>query len=310
MHPWIAVVIGVLSLVVGGGPALADSPAVVGPSAGVLSLAAQVVQNHLAGQGVLSATAPLVTDAAVSDNVLAQLAQSSDWRVASQAHAALVWRSDPQAAARVMALQTAPTRGGGERLLGGPAANQGESAVLVQRLVHGGEPTPVRFGLASALGGRADVVPAQWLGVLGSEPEPQVRQALLLGLRRAPVPTAQPALAQALTDPDPAVRSAALIHAVRHPKAAAFANTFLAALADPDPQVRARACQAVGWFQLASGWDPLVQRLGDTHAGVRLRALMALVRLDPGRAAALPQVADLRQDPDSRVSRMAANIKF
>jgi HEAT repeat protein len=78
---------------------------------------------------------------------------------------------------------------------------------------------------------------------------------------------------------------------------------------DAEPSVRSEAARTLGILQIDEATQPLVELLADANAEVRLDALRAVHRIDPEYALALPVLAQLEQDGDARVKRLATKIR-
>lgn len=140
-------------------------------------------------------------------------------------------------------------------------------------------------------------------------PESEARRTLMSAIRRAPADQALPALRSGLVDPAADLREAAALAAGRRRDGATLAPELLAAAtSDPEPRVRVAATRSLGTLRHADAFAPLQTNLAHEAPTVRLSALRALARIDPTRAAALPDLARLQLDPDSRVAGAATKI--
>lgn len=138
--------------------------------------------------------------------------------------------------------------------------------------------------------------------------EATVRSVVTAELWRHDDKIAVKALAKALGDADPRVRTAAATASARHPQGEQLAAALAGALADEAPEVRwvaARSLGAVGGAEDAVKLEPA---LDDAHPKVRRLALRALASLDRDRARALVAAKKLTEDPDPKVARAAENI--
>lgn len=151
--------------------------------------------------------------------------------------------------------------------------------------------------------------PADTLARLAGEPEGPGRKPLVLALRRGPAERVLPVLEQGLASPDPALRSAAALATSRRPDGASLAPTLLSlATADTDTGVRVAATRALANLRHADAFAGLQQNLSHETAVIRLSALRAMARIDPEKAAALPDLARLQLDPDRSVADAATKI--
>jgi len=110
------------------------------------------------------------------------------------------------------------------------------------------------------------------------------------------------ALEKAASDPDAAVRDAALVALARAGRRQGSAP-IAAALSDEDPQVRAKAARALGEIGGPESVGPLRRAAGDPVSSVRAAALESLGELaDP---AALPELTAGASDADELVRSKA-----
>jgi len=151
--------------------------------------------------------------------------------------------------------------------------------------------------------------PASTLARLASEPEGPGRKPFVQALRRAPADRVMPLLRAGLVSSDPALRSAAALATGRRSDGHELAPDLLGlATTDPDTGVRIVATRSLANLRHADAFPGLTQNLSHETATIRLSALRALARIDPDRAAALPDLARLQLDPDARVADSATKI--
>jgi len=151
--------------------------------------------------------------------------------------------------------------------------------------------------------------PAATLARLAREPEGRTRQPLLRALRAGPAAQVVPALRAALTDADPALRAAAATAAGRREDGATLVADILAlALDDPEGSVRLAATRSLAQLRAREAFEPLRANLGHAVPETRLSALRALARIDPTRAAGLPELGRLQLDADARIAGAATKI--
>jgi len=151
--------------------------------------------------------------------------------------------------------------------------------------------------------------PAGTLARLAGEPEGPGRKPLVLALRRGPAERVLPVLESGLASPDPALRSAAALATSRRPDGATLAPTLLTlATTDTDTGVRIAATRALANLRHADAFAGLQKNLSHETAVIRLSALRAMARIDPDKAAALPDLARLQLDPDRSVADAATKI--
>lgn len=200
------------------------------------------------------------------------------------------------------------TRDGRPRF-GSAALDRPEAApILLDRLSR--EPDPrLRAALADAVARTRGPWAAVLVGMLPHEPDADVRIALVSALRRGAAEPALAGLRLALADGDPSVRTVAAETAGRRPDGDALADELLRNLADRDPSVRIAAARCLGALQIGAAFPTLASNLSDESADMRLHVLRALGRIDPQRAAGLPELARLAADPDPRVAAAAADLR-
>jgi HEAT repeat protein len=141
-------------------------------------------------------------------------------------------------------------------------------------------PTPVKLRCGAA----------RCLGILGPQAESAAGQ-----------------LAQAMRDPEPAVRSDAVSALARLGKVAVPHLTL--ALQEKDPHVRQAAAFFLGRMgpEAAPAVPGLALALQDKEAAVRVAATMALQGIGPRAGAAVPALIESLQDPDPSVRSFASS---
>jgi HEAT repeat protein len=211
---------------------------------------------------------------------------------------------------QLMALQPQKTRAGWVRFID-PAINNPEAAaILLERLIDGQDAPEVRAALAEAIGRTRGDYAVAVSELIASETDARVREMLVGTLgRQAPTPAALVGLATGLQDGSAEVRAAAARTIASRTDADELGDALIGLLADSEPSVRSAAAQTVGVLQIAAAKQPLVGLLGDANAEVRLDALRAVHRIDPELALSLPELAQLEQDDDVRVKRLATKIR-
>jgi HEAT repeat protein len=217
---------------------------------------------------------------------------------------------EAQRADTVRTLQPRTTRAGTLRFTGPALRDPAAAAILVERLQGGGESSEVRAALAEALPRTGGVFAAAAVELLRTESDVAVREALADALGRTDDRVAIDGLVHALADADARVRTAAARSLGSHPAGAAAIADLRAALGDKDEGVQLAAIRSIGSLRTA---DPdtdaaLARLLDDARVDVRLNALRALGRIDPAYTRTLPQLTQLRSDPDGRVAQLANEL--
>ena len=124
--------------------------------------------------------------------------------------------------------------------------------------------------------------------------------ARCLGLLGPKAESAAPQLAQAMSDPEPAVRSDAISALAQLGKAAVPYLTL--ALREKDPHARLAAAFYLGRLGPEAAAVPdLALALQDKETSVRIEAATALRHIGPGAAAAVPALIRCLQNPDPGV---------
>ncbi len=183
------------------------------------------------------------------------------------------------------------------------------AGVILQRLMSSVEPLEIRAALAEQL----PFTRGDWqegaVVLIRIDPDAAVRKALVETMRYAGAPHAAEGLRRGLGDEVRAVRSAAARIAGFQPEAAKIEADLLTRLKeDKDWETRAAVAHSLGALGLGSAFSSLVSALEDRDPRVQVAALVALERLDVGRAAALDQVKALRRSPEARVSAAARRL--
>lgn len=183
------------------------------------------------------------------------------------------------------------------------------AAVILTRVVSGREPVAVRLALVEVLPDtRGDW--QEGASVLARlDPDAEVRKALVELMRHAGPPHAANGLLAGLADEDPAVRAAAARTAAFASSADLIEADLVAHLRDPDAETRAAVAHALGALALASAIGPLTEALGDRDVQVKLQALLAIEKIDPEAARALPQLAALSRSSNSRLAATARRLR-
>lgn len=149
-------------------------------------------------------------------------------------------------------------------------------------------------GAAKAIGflGRGDGQDAL-VAALPTAGSPEPRATLLRSLWRFQTPAAEAAARGYATDPDPAVRGAAIYALARKPLEAS-APALVAALSDPDADTAAAAARGLGVLGKKEYLEPLAGSLDSGRAPVTINALVAMEAIfekNPGSTLPADRVA-------------------
>lgn len=252
----------------------------------------------------------LVADADLDTTELSELSSHADWRVRQRAALVQGWRATPELYTEHAHLPLRSTRLGVGRFLGETVDDPRLLPLHLERLVSGGEPEEVRLALVDLLPRCGGDYEQAVVELMGTEPSPVVRAALVSTLKRAQSPVlAQQGLRLGLSDVHAHVRAVAAGVSGWRPEGADLADALVPLVSDEDPTVREAAVRSLGWLEVDHAYGAIQHRLSDDNATVRLRALRALERIDPARTAGLRELGELSQDTDPKVKRAALQIR-
>ncbi len=250
---------------------------------------------------------PAARDLGAVSTVTPTAAPAASWRDRVKADIAGLQATAPQLLAELTQLAPTKTRAGFVRFTSDAIHDPRAASVLLERLARGGESDGVRAALVEALprtGGRyADAV----VELFAVERSAHVRTTFVHAARRAPAADAVALLTRALGDSDAEVQAEAARSAAAHPEGARLATQLRTALASSSPIVRAESARSLGILKIAAAKGDLAARISDGSADVRLEALRAIDRIEPGAARALP-LAKLATDEDPRVVALATRL--
>ena len=270
--------------------------------------AAALLDLHEAGGSYLLQRDALLADESLDGEALATLTTHGDWRVRHSVELLQGLRARPGLYAEIALAEPSFDRAGRPifdlRAMRDPAAR----AFVVERFLHGGDVDSVRGALALSLVGLGTHWDRLQHHLLAGEEAVEVRLILVSSMRRAGAAAARAGLALGLADDAALVRAEAARSVGWRTDGELWADELLAALHDEALNVRAMAARALGWRQVEAAFGPLLIGLVDPAADVRLHTLRALSRIDREAACGLPALAELRRDPDPRVSGLAARL--
>ncbi len=232
----------------------------------------------------------------VSIDTLRSLLQDGSASVRLTARAMLARSEHPELAAQIDAAQPRlSTRDGRPRFALEALSRPGAGPLVLERLLHGGDPLQVRLALLGNL--PAHEAWGTW--VAEAWPfldEPELRATSLQLLARTS--DGGPLLERGLGDTAPLVRAMAarMSLSVTGP----WQPALLGAVTDDSAMVRASAVRSLGFLGGEGAADAVRARLSDASAEVRQEAVSAALRLDPD-AGSWPELLDLRADPDPGV---------
>jgi HEAT repeat protein len=250
----------------------------------------------------------LVADTQLSDAALAQAMTSADWRVRQQAAVVHGWRHHPDLYASFATRQAAPTRAGMLRFRGADLADARLAPLFLERLLQ--QPsTDHQAALIEVLPRTGGDWAEAYVALIPQQADQQLRAMMVASMRYAPKAQALEGIRLGLDDGDAYLRGEAARAAGWSEHGEGLAPELMRALADLDPYVRAMAARSLGTHRVAQAFEALVPLLGDSDAEVRLRAMRSMARIDAEAMAARPELTDLAQDPDERVSRAAQSLR-
>lgn len=231
---------------------------------------------------------------------------AGDWQAQLGAEVSRIQGEAPDWFDALMSAEAKPSRAGMLRFVAPEFQDPNAAVVLLHRYVNGDDAAPVKAALVDALQ-RTKGDYALPVSELFADAEPVVRVAMVNSMRRAEGEHAFATLAQGLADADVGVRIAAADTLAMHKSGATLGDELIAALGDSELRVQAAAAKAIGYLEVGSASD-LAPLLGSEDADVRLRALQAMERVEPGAAVGMTQFATLLEDADPTVARAAKRI--
>lgn len=235
----------------------------------------------------------------------APVATNASWRDRIAADIAAL---DPARTAELYALAPQTTRAGTARFTIDAIHDPRVAAVFLDRLARQLDDEATRSALAEALPRTGGLFADGVAELFGQEPSALVRSIYVHGARRAHRDFGVAIVRRGFADAALDVRT----EAARTASALAAGNQLAAelrsALVDGEPALRAEAARSLGILKIAVARDELVRALGDGNADVRLEAMRAIDRIAPGSLAGSVAVAQLANDPDERVSRLAQQL--
>lgn len=251
--------------------------------------------DRIADARAAGAVVPGVEDAPWSQTLAAQVVEAE--------------RDEPALAALVATVPPVRTRAGTLRFTDASLLAPDAAPLLLARLVTAEADTAERVALVGAAARSTGSWAPTVAALVPLETDPAVRRMLVEVLAQAPLEVAAPALEAAAGDAAAPVRAAAARAIGGHPDGLALHDLLARLLDDAAPAVRAEAARSAGWLGAATLWGALAARVEDDEAAVRLRAIRALQRLDPTRAAGLSAIAAATRDRNAKVARAAQQVR-
>jgi hypothetical protein len=208
----------------------------------------------------------------------------------------------------VMTVEPATTRAGFLRFTDSTLTEAVYAPGLSSRLTSAVDGPTVRAALAELLS-RSE---GEWVDAVvytvQHDADPAVREAAVVGLKRATWPAVESTLLAAIADEDAGVRAMTAMTIGAHPEGVNATHALVSVLTDTDSDVRAMAARSIGWIGAVDAFSALPALLDDASADVRLRALRAMRTLDPVATSRASQLSSLKTDADIRVSNLAKKI--
>ena len=208
----------------------------------------------------------------------------------------------------VMTAEPTTTRAGFLRFTDATLTEAVYASDLSNRLMNAVDGPTVRSALAELLSRSQGEWVEAVVHTVQHDADPAVREAAVVGLKRAVWQDVESTLLTAISDEDAGVRAMTAMTIGAHPEGGNAAQVLISALDDNDSDVRAMAARSIGWVGAVDAFSALPALLDDVSADVRLRALRAMRTLDPVATRQLPQVSGLKTDADARVSNLAKKI--
>ncbi len=232
----------------------------------------------------------------------------AQWRVWVDSEVARVSAETPEWFAHLMNAEPQRTRSGFLRFVGPAFQSPSATPVLLHRYTTSGEAPAVRAAVVAALARTGGDYTGPLTELMADEPEALVRVGMVAALQRADGPEALAALALALDDGDPDVRVTAAFSIGRRADGGDLAQALTKHLGDSDARVQAAAARALGFVKADGATGALSELLTHRDAGVRLRALQAIDRIDPQALSELGTLEALTTDADEKVAHAAQKI--
>jgi len=279
------------------------------PTVGLFRVAALTALATLSFSTTALATDDVVVDGTLSKVQLEQVMSSGDWQQALQAEALLGQRAAPALYAAIAQAVPVRSRDGSVRFVDEVFSDTQAVPAILHRLLTGQDSSLTRQALAIVFASVGDAYSDVMLGLLQTEADPAVRSTLVYCLRRVrSTDVATEGLRIALSDPSAEVRAQAARTTPWRVDGVQLASELIVALQDSDDQTRAMAARALGWLKIAKGIGPLLAKLDDSSADVRLHALRSLSRIGPD-VVSDQRLAVMLRDTDSRVVRVARRFR-
>jgi hypothetical protein len=234
--------------------------------------------------------------------------ENENWDRRIDAEAVLAYRVNVDKGAEILRMPPVPTRAGHPRFVGPLMGEDATPALLLYRLQRGSEATEVRSALVEALGSQIQTRPGLGLALMETEEAEEVRQRIVMMVRRAPYDVAAPVLHRAFTDESALAQEAAAVTAGNRKDGWRWKQALVAQLQNEEGRVRAASARALGWLEQKAIFNELAALLTDIDAEVRLQAVTAIHRLDPDRARLHPDLIALQNDSDPVVASLATRL--
>ena len=258
--------------------------------------------------GYLSARTHLINDADLSDVQLQAALMNDQWEIRQQAAVIDLWRRAPERAQHSWLAEPGLTRLGTPRFAGELWRGPDAAPLLLERYLHADEVAENRAALIAAL----RHTEGDWSQALSElfihESDAYVREVMTDVSRHADPHYAWTVIEAAAHDDEPDIRSAALRSIASRTDGQTGRQIVEQGLRDGDSTVRSSAARTAGVLELQGVWTDLRNLLTDQNPDVRLNALRALSRINEANASILPEIDTLREDPESRVRRLAERM--
>ncbi len=230
---------------------------------------------------------------------------ADSWQQRITADVNALHANQPETLATLRTLAPRRTRASTLRMMHPLLRDTLAASVLLDRLVNTRLDDATRAAMIEALPRTGGLYADAVVDLFDGETSARVRAAMIATLIRAEPTLAALGLARGLRDVNAGVRAEAARAVGRHRRGDLLSAELLPLLRDSDSAVRAQAARSFGLRRIVGALDKLAPLADDPTANVRLEALRAMRRIDPGFARRVPAVHRLRTDTDPRVRREA-----
>ena len=136
---------------------------------------------------------------------------------------------------------------------------------------------------------------------------PEMRVLLVQTTKQGSAEYADAVFSALVEDVEPSVR-ATVYRTLQSNNIEKYEQLFLLGLQDENEKVQVAAIRGIGWNRIPADIELFTPFLAHSNPELRLYALRTISRLDPEKAASLPQLKSLQQDSNPKVAREASRL--